>query len=505
MSCDPGPGETVRFRGEFTETIFPTRSGTVIHDVQDIAGVNGFIVTFNQAVIGVDPDTDYLAVYGSRKGNSGAFAVMSASGNQIAVNTSDLPASQFLSETASDPGVLQAAILRPVHFTAWDESVPPIFNTRYQAYHAVNDRVIMVSHLKSIGGNSINPGYYVWPAFKIDGSGGGNSDFHIFDHLEVINADCAIFTESASFQSNYSIIQFCNLHDVGVAGGASNEVIYWGYDGRPDLHHDYAQIMYNKIGPHVAGVGDGIEIKDSAHNVTIFGNEIVGILPNGCADAPLRTSGINTFIANNYLHDINPSGYGCGISIIDDVPGNPDSGGRGAIIVNNILSNVKLVGIRILDSDDVQILNNTIYSILDDPEHREDNMGIMVQNWQGSTENIIIKNNVVQDVYIGIGRYLWSNAYPFSVDNDYNIVFDATHPFYHTITQNANDQVVDPGLVDPENHDFTTTTTSPARDSGTDLASVFNVDNHDAADPRLPAITAPIIRTGVWDRGAYEH
>ena len=50
MSCNPGPGQIVRFRGQFTDTIIPTISGTVLYPVQDIAQVNGSVVTFNQAI-----------------------------------------------------------------------------------------------------------------------------------------------------------------------------------------------------------------------------------------------------------------------------------------------------------------------------------------------------------------------------------------------------------------------------------------------------------------------
>lgn len=511
MSCNPSAGETVRFRGEFKETIFPTRSGTVLYDVQNIARVDGSIVTFAQEIININPITDYVAIYGSRSGNSGAFAVKSVSENQVIVDTSDLPGGQFISEMESDPGMLQAAILRPVRFTAWDENDPPVWSGLYQVYHAVNQRVIMVSYLKSIGGEVINPGYPVWPAFEIDGNDQGNSDFQIFDHLEVVNAECAIAIEAHIFQSNYDILQHNNLHEIGASDNASDEIIYFGFAYRPDLHHDFAQIMYNIIGPHNvnADLGDGIEIKPSAHNATIFGNEITGIQPLGCDDAPIKVAGMNAFIANNYIHDINPrASKGCGISVVDkDIPGQ-GTGGEGAILVNNILADIRGVGIRVLDTDNVQILNNTIYNIFPEPNCdsacMELNMGIDIWNWQGSTENIVIKNNIVQKVHIGIGRYIWSNDYPVSIYSDYNLVFDADFPFHGIISQNANDLVADPRLVNPQNDNFALALTSPARDSAIDLTSIFSIDNHDAANPKQPIISAPVIRTGIWNRGAFE-
>lgn len=515
MSCSLVAGDTVKFRGTFTETIYPSNSGQVLFNIQNIAQVSGSSVTFNTNIYGINPASDYVTIYGSRKGNSGAFAVSSVSGNVVTVNTQFLPGGQFIPEAASDPGSLQAAILRPIHFTAWDKNNPPVFNTEYQVYHVINQSVLMVSYLKSIGGNSINPGNYVWPAFEIDGNNYGNSDFQILDHLEVMNAESAIAVEFDDFQSNYDIVQFNNLHDTGSKGNASDEVIYWGNDNiDSNRHHDFAQIMYNKIGPHQSSTdaGDGIEIKETAQNATVFGNEIVGIHPNGCSDAPIRVSGINAFVANNYIHDINPllSYLGCGIAIVDDYPSDSDSGGKGALVANNILANVQDVGILVLDSINVQILNNTIYNIFPRPNCdaicKEEIMGIKVQNWQGPTTNIIIKNNIVQFAYIGIGRYVGSHdEYPVSIDSDYNIVFDADFPFIGTITQNSHDYVVNPRLVDPQNRNFAIMATSLARDSGKDLASEFHIDNHDATDPTVTSITVPIIRISPWDRGAYEY
>lgn len=515
MNCPLVAGDTVKFRGTFSETIYPSTSGQVLYNVQNIAQVSESSVGFKINIFGINPATDYVAIYGSRMGNSGAFAISSVSQNVVTVDTQFLPGGKFIPETEADPGTLQAAILRPIHFTAWDNNNPPVFNTQYQVYHVINQRVLMVSHLKSIGGHSINPGYYVWPAFEIDGNNNGNSDFQIFDHLEVTNAEAAIAIEFDDFQSNYDIVQFNYLHDTGSKGNASDEVIYWGNDIiDSNRRHNYAQIMYNKIGPHqtISDDGDGIEIKETAQNATVFGNEIVGTHPNGCSDAPIRVSGINAFVANNYIHDINPLPpfLGCGISIVDDYPADPESGGKGAIIVNNIVANVQDVGILVLDSVNVQILNNTIYNIFPRPNCdstcKEEIMGIKVQNWQGPTTDIIIKNNIVQFAHIGIGRYIWShNEYPVSIDSDYNIVFNSDIPFGGTITQNSHDYVVNPKLVDPQNQNYAIVATSLARDSGIDLASEFLIDNHDATDPTLIAITAPMIRISFWDRGAFEY
>ncbi|UCD07359.1 MAG: right-handed parallel beta-helix repeat-containing protein, partial [Candidatus Aenigmatarchaeota archaeon] len=484
MSCNPGAGDIVKFRGTFTQGIYPTRSGEVLYAFQPIQGVSGSTVTFSNSMSGLNPATDYVTIYNSRKGNSGAFAVVSFSGNSVTVDTSDLPLGSFISETAADPGDLHAAILRPVHFTAWDKNNPPVFDPYYQTFHSNCMSVVMVSYLHSISGEN----HQVWPAFELDCSDLTPSDYIILDHIEIENAATAIATEAHHFQSNYDIIQHNNIHNVGYQGLASDEGIYFGYDIRlPVEYHDYVQIMYNKVGPHrftTGVIGDGIEIKESARYATVFGNEVFGIQCLYCADAPIRVSGIDAFVANNFVHDISPGeSRGCGISIVDDYPSEPTTGGKRAIVVNNILANVRGMGIRVLDANGVQILHNTIYNIPypepnGDPAWYEEYAGIFVQNWQGPTENITIKINIVHSAHIGIGRYIWSHDYPVSIDSDYNIVFNTTYPFRGdtdsrgTITQNTNDLLLDPMFVNPSGGNFHLQSSSPAIDNGTALSDV---------------------------------
>jgi|GEM_PF-5334660 len=485
MSCNPGAGEIVKFRGTFTQGIYPTRSGEVLYPFQPIQGVSGSVVTFSQPVSGLNPSTDYVTVYNSRKGNSGAFAVVSFSGNSVTVDTSFLPLGNFITETASDPGDLHGAILRPIHFTAWDKQNPPIFNTQYQTFHSNCKSVVMISYLHSISGEN----HQVWPALELDCIDLTPSDYIIFDHIEVENAATALAVEARNFQTNYDIIQHNNIHDTGYQGLASDEGIYFGCAYQPGWHHDYVQIMYNKVGPHrftTGVIGDGIEIKPSAHNATVWGNEIVGIVCQGCDDAPIKTSGTNTVISNNYIHGISPIEYrGCGISVLDDYPDDPTGGASGAIVTNNIIANVKGVGIRVLDASDVKILNNVIYNILPEPESvpgwvpawEEENWGIGIRNWQGATENIVIKNNIVHSAHIGIGRHIWSNDYPVSIDSDYNIVYNTTYPFRGTITQNTNDLLTNPGFVNPSGGDFHLQSSSPAIDNGTDAGVAIDFDS----------------------------
>lgn len=504
MSCNPGAGDIVKFRGTFSEGISPTQSGQVLYPFQAIQSVSGSTVTFSQSISGLDPATDYVTVYNSRKGNSGAFAVISFSGNSVTVNTSFLPLGSFITETASDPGNLHGAILRPVHFTAWDKNNRPVWNAPYWTFYSNAESVVMVSYLHSISGED----YQVWPALEIDARHGVASDYLIFDHIEVENAATALAVEMTvpigadSFTTNYNIIQHNNFHDFGYQGEASDEGIYFGNAYSPNRHHDYVQIMYNTIGPHrftTGLIGDGIEIKPSAHNATVWGNEILGIVCQGCDDAPIKTSGTNTVISHNYIHDINPIEYrGCGISVLDDYPGDPTGGASGAIVMNNIVANVKGVGIRILDASDVKILNNVVYNIPPEPGCNpgdpcsEENMGIEVTSWQGNTENITIKNNIVHSAYIGIGRYIWASGSA-SFDSDYNLVFNTTYPFRGDITQNTHDLLLDPMFVDPLSGNFYLQSGSPAIDSGVTLSDVTLDFDHNIRP-----------QGAAYDRGVYE-
>lgn len=501
-ACVTGGGDIVKFRGTFTETIFPAKSGMVLYEVSNIAKVEGAVVTFNQSIEGLNPETDFVTIYNSRKGNSGAFAVVSFSGTTVTVDTQYLPGRQFLLETANDPhfatGPLQAAIIRPVHYTAWDIANPPTFNTAYQVYKAINQRVIMVSYLKSISGN----GYVVWPAFEVDGNNSGNSDFQIFDHLEIINTSSAISTEAGEYQSNYDIIQYNNIHDVGIANdGVADELIYWGKWGRPDLHHDFVQIMYNKVGPHKPGAaGDGIDTKQSVHNPTVFGNEIIGV--NGtCGDAPIKSEASDEFIANNYIHGVHPIGrQGCGISIVD---GSFDIWTYNRVIIaNNIIADVAGVGISLVDVGNSEIYNNTIYNITPsvDPEtDPEFNAAINVWAWQSKPVGNIIKNNIIHTAVYGIDSY-WG-ALTSGITSDNNIVYNTTGAAYRYINKGANDREIDPQLADPANGNFSLLPGSPAINAGANLASIFIIDNHSASNPLI--LVAPLVRD-IWDIGAFE-
>jgi len=524
MSCDPGAGEIVKFRGTFmhdnsiSHTIKPTQSGQVLYPFQAIQGVSGSVVTFNQPVSGLNPSTDYVTVYNSRKGNSGAFAVVNFSGNSVTVNASFLPSGSFITETTSDPGDLHAAILRPVHFTAWDKNDPPVWDVdldnlpewgpQAQTFHSFNKNVIMVSYLKTI------TDWAIWKAFEIDGNYNTSdpehhSNYHIFDHLEVTNGVGAIGIEYHDFHTSYNIIQHNNFHDIGYNASGPDEIIYYGnavnpgYEDKYKLKHDYVQIMYNKIGPHRVYkdgerldnvFADGIEIKPSAHNATVWGNEVTGIQSNGCSDAPIKTDGTNTVISNNYIHDIAPlEEYGlksCGISVIDGDPDNPERGASGSIISNNIIANVRGVGMWLLDVKDVKVLNNVIYKIPEDP-HEGDlkrNAGIAVRTYLApNTENIEIKNNIIQlvDNY-GISAKIYSET----TDNDYNLIFQTPNAFYN-VDQGDHDLMTDPLFVNPSSGNFHLQSGSPAIDSGTDVGLTIDFDGN------------PI--TGIPDIGAFEY
>lgn len=494
MSCNPGPGDIVKFRGTFTQGIYPTRSGEVLYAFQPIQRVSGSTVTFSNSISGLNPATDYVTIYNSRKGNSGAFAVVDFSGNSVTVDTSFLPLGRFVRETASDPGDLHGAILRPVHFTAWNKNNPPVWDGSGQTFHSLNKTVIMVSYLKTI------TDVPYWKAFEIDGSNNGNCDYHIFDHLEVTKGEGAIGIEFHEFHSNYNIIQYGNFHHTGYPGEGPDEIIYYGNAFHPERHHDYVQIMYNIVGPHRSGnelFADGIEIKPSAHYATVWGNEVVGINCGGSDDSPITTDGTATVIGNNYVHDINPTDLkGCGISIKDTDPSEPTHGANGAIIINNIIANVKRVGMWILDVSNVKVSNNIIYNIFPEPDGSDLNysMGILIRNYQGPAENIEIKNNIVQKVPYGIGISHNNRSYPITVSNDYNIVYDASLESFHGISQNTNDMIVDPMFVNAVNSNFHLQSISPAIDNGTALSDVA-IDFDSISRPQYAG----------YDIGAYEY
>ncbi len=508
-ACNPGAGDTVYFRGTFNQTINAPQSGQIVQATTSISGVNGNQVTFNTTPAGVSSTTDYVYVYGSRKGNSGAFKVSAVSGSTITVDTSSLPGGNFLAESAGDPGDLQAAVIRPVVYTAWDKNNPPTWNFNSALYYGFNRQAVMLSYLRSLSGASNE----VWGAIYLDGSNNGSNDYFVADHVEIQNAATSIGLSNNDFHASYGIVQHSRFQNVGYAGGVSDEVIYWGNFLQSQKNHDYVQIMYNQIGPQKQvpvtsatgqqAVGDGIEIKASSHYPTVFGNIITGMyLTYGCDDSPIRSAGANGFIANNYISNVYPTPNnipGCGISIVEGA-----AGANGTIVANNVIANVKSTGIRVFNTSNVQVLNNTIYNITSIPGCcADESMGIMIQtDGQAATGNVV-RNNIVVNAPVGIGRYPWSLGPQFSVTTGNNIVFNTpTAAWGVGITAQATDRVINPNLINPAGGNFAIGAGSPAIGAGANLASVLQIDNHNATNVTQIS-TAPVVRAATWDVGAY--
>lgn len=507
MGCNPGAGDTVRFRGNFSETIRPVQSGQVLQATTAVNAVRGSNVEFSSGIPTVNAQTDYVTIYNSRKGNSGAFRVVGANGNTVTVDISNHPGGAFLEEVAADPGNLQAAIIRPVHFTAWDAANEPTWNFSTAMYYGFNNSAVMLSHLRSLSGTNNE----VWGAIYLDGGGGGGNDYFVVDRVTIENAATAIGLSNNDFHANYAVIQHSTFRNIGWNGGVSDEIIYWGNFLQYQKHHDYPQIMYNRVGPHkpmttnpnygTQAMGDGIEVKASGHFPTIFGNIITGMsLTNGCDDSPIHSAGEGGFIANNYIDDVNPSPNnvpGCGISIVEGA-----RGANGTIVANNILRNVKSVGIRVFNTSNVQVVNNTIYDV-----HpisgccAEESAGIMIQTDGEPATGNVIRNNVVHNVPVGIGRYPWSTSEQFSVTTSNNIVYNATTPWGVGITPASTDRVVNPALINPAGGNFALGTGSAAIGAAANLSSLFVIDNPMASNP-TGALRAPTVRAAAWDAGA---
>ncbi len=507
--CGLTAGDTVYFRGTFDQTLTPNASGQVLLATTNIARVSGSVVEFNSAPPATSATSDFVYVYGSRKGNSGAFKVISSSGNQVTVDTSNLPGGAFVTETATEPGDLQAAVVRPLHFTAWDKNNPPTWNLNSAMYYGFNRPAVMLSYLRSMSGANNE----VWGAVYLDGGNSGSNDYFVMDHVEIQNAATAVGLSNNDFQANYGILQHNHFHNVGYNGGVSDEIIYWGNFLQNQKHHDFVQMMYNRIGPQkrfnvsntsgAQAVGDGIEIKASSHNPTVWGNIITGIhLTTGCDDSPIRSAGSNGFIANNYISDVYPQPEnipGCGISIVEGA-----AGAQGTIVANNVIANVKSVGIRVFNTSNVQILNNTIYNIRSIQGCcAEESAGIQVHTYGAAATNVVVRNNIVHTAPVGIGRYPWDLNGSFSMSLGNNIVFNAGTPWGVGATQTSTDRVADPGLVNPAGGNFSLSANSTAIGAGADLSSVFTVDNHNAANPTQQT-AVPVTRSGSWEIGAYD-
>jgi len=518
-NCNLEGGDTVKIKGTAPDRFVLNSSGSLIHSLELVDNVNASIVDFSTTPSDVSTTTDYVILYNSRKGNSGAFKVTSVNGDQITVDTSRLPGRSFVHETFSDPGDLEAIIIRPINFEAWDDDNIPTFNptstytgrvvwTNAQNYVRVY-KIRTYWDFDTMGTNQYGS------MFMIHGA-----SYWIWDSVEVDGGRSAQFWEYGTEHSNTQrhMTQYCRFINMGCDGsdgcsGLSTEVVYNGNPQGPDMGdgYDHNHWMYNyfrmRNGLTDVHEANGIDNKVSCEYTTIWGNEFDNWVSHGAGGGIISNKGANAVIANNYFHDVAAS-TNSRLHVIVIT-------GSNNLVFNNIIENASgrsaTSGIRVDAWDgsifNVGIFNNVIYNIDGPGSGYVAGIDLILNNSIRGE----IKNNIFQDISNSGGNAyaVYANGSGKNPALSHNIAYNVATPWFGISCSDCSTS--DPGLMDPPGGDFSIDPSSNARDAGTPVSTYFSVDNHDADSPSVfgawptLAVTMPIERDGAWDIGAYEY
>lgn len=578
-NCSLSAGDIVKIRGTFTGafTVNGTVDGSWIHPSgypngldtpipEPLDSLSGSIVSFSTTPSGVSTTTDYVLIYNSRKGNSGAFKVSSVSGDEITVDTSRLPGAAFLAETSSDPGDLRGCIIRPVSFEAWDSENIPTWNysgktifigTRYaSANWDNNDRANYIRYCNLKLDGQDNTG---WGAICIY-----QGDYNIFDTIEMTRYAGGISTEPDNGDNP--------LESSTVSSVTETSIDVSGTPWTKDEHAGH--IVYMTSGS-ASGNKYVIDSNDSnTLNFTSQNTLVTDGVSNGDGFGVYACHRANYGIIQfSNLHD-NFSDMGASSEIIyvgstgregasydywqfmysyfsqGDSSWSDGQQGEGidlnkqnsnyATVWGNEFENMTNSG----SSNPVIGLGGTGHIVANNYVHDTDS--IHPEGFQFiycTASNSLIFNNIVDTIVDG--------SYGIEVFGDYNKIFN--NVFYnmpgaiavrnndwaspntgnefrnniaHTVYQGFCDDgsmtwgknccynctvsgeeefTADPEFTDPANADFSLNSSSPCIDIGLNLSSVFNVDFHDAAYPTISSIMKPVFRAIDWDIGAYEY
>ena len=239
-------------------------------------------------------------------------------------------------------------------------------------------------------------------------------------------------------------------------------------------------VSHNEVHHNGSGAlgGEGIDIKDGSHDVTVFANHVhhLNNRPGIYADAWDKHT-YNIKIYNNKVHDIDESG----ISTASEMGGTLEN----VSIYNNIVYNSKYGGIEVggwssaiparpTPLTAIHIINNTLY---------KNGEGINVDN--SFAKEIIIRNNIAsENINLQIDR---GSTPAKEVASDHNLIYGNN--------QFNGDAFVstDPLFINAQKGNFNLKSNSPAIDSGSKTTAPTFDYNHKARP-----------QNGAWDIGAFE-
>lgn len=185
-----GPFSTSGVAGGFPITnsdgeskVHPTGGNWYDNEAVD---VSGSVVTFSTTPSSVSTSTDYVYLYNSFKGNSGAFKIIGVDGDAITVDTSDLPGGTFIAEQDTDsPWTLQASIIRPVRFIGVDVDYNETVAAFACKFHSTGAKYIFVSYASFSYCSGWSPDNTSVVELVNDGgcNGDGGTDYAALDHV----------------------------------------------------------------------------------------------------------------------------------------------------------------------------------------------------------------------------------------------------------------------------------------------------------------------------------
>lgn len=506
--------------GDSGSNIHPGSNADKTQEVENV-NVSGSVVTFSTTPSGVSNSTDYVWIVNSFKGNSGVFKVTAVNGNNITVETSDLPGRTFVTENATDsPWTMKGAVIRPLRIIGCSVEGSPSGCTT-EGYATITSGsstfefrgtdYVFISYI-----DIVHDGI----AIRIGGADSWGCDFVALDHVKIrdyshigmivsaaeYGTDCGGGDKDGTDQY-YTVIQH------GYFGHATEdptecntkEQIYFGRDERfqcvPYSYEWNGSIMYNEFdntigyttdgngctgGDRSNTDGDQIDTKDNDRYLMIWGNYFHDS-QNAPAYGIIKGMANEQCIANNYFADIDAASYGA-ISLMD--AGNSND----SYIFNNIFYNNsgRMIASRNSQSyPNLRVYNNTFYG--------QDSSDYAIYLNAGLTIGYFY-NNIIQNFANGV--YAASGN---GIINDDNNFFYSNTTNYSGWTPAGTIYTTDPGLSDPSNEDFSLSSGANAVGAGSDLSTTFDVDNHNAATPATLPGTQPIFRSGAWDIGAYEY
>ncbi|MHC4676391.1 MAG: Ig-like domain-containing protein, partial [Planctomycetota bacterium] len=559
-------GDSVYMRGSDAAhqkaTLDHNDSGSAVHALENVS-VTGSVVTFSTTPAGVSTTTDYVYLYNSFRGNSGAFKISGVAGAAITVDTSEHPGTTFVTEaTADSPWGLQAAIIRPVRIIGCHADGTPrgdyatltgsdiglqligsdYIYASYLYLNAQTDKNLSIGGTETYGND-----YVAIDNFKMDSAGRFAIQFcgHEYSSQTCDSPCVGDNTAKEGTDQDYNIFQHMDVSDSGkddacLSNLATGEMLYHGcFYGRTCDPTDSStwhftrnnQIMYNYFHDGFScenSRSDPEAIDGRANNryTMIWGNYFYN--NDQCKyDNLVRFPGGEFVVANNYFESNDPKlGGVCGggntlggWEVITDTGcdggGLDYSDGCGGsactnYIFNNIFDRNKTktavqdsphgnIGVYKISGGTWHIYNNTFYG----PDKESGVAAITLKDAGASPSATLtnVYNNIIQNFQTGL------DGEDGTITNDANnILYDNTDNCQGGETCFSDQSLfnIDPGLTNPATGDFTISVGDNAHGVGTDLSAYFQVDNHDAADPTLTSITQPIERTGSWDVGAYE-